>query len=183
MASCREETFTPKPRGYFDIHFPKKEYQLFNRPGYPFQFEYPVYAVAEKDSMFFDQKAENPWWLNLLFDSLNAKVYLSYKEINATQSLAKLLEDSYFMSHYHSKKADYINEPIFHTENNVHGLFYEVGGNAASAFQFYATDSHKHFVRGALYFNVTPNADSLRPMNAFLVKDMEHFIQTLKWTR
>jgi gliding motility-associated lipoprotein GldD len=85
------------------------------------------------------------------------------------------------MSHYHTKKADYINEPEFHTANNVHGLFYDVGGNAASALQFYATDSHKHFLRGALYFDVTPNVDSLRPVNEFLRKDIEHFIQTLSW--
>lgn len=183
MVSCREETYTPKPRGFFSVQFPEKKYQSFNREGYPFRFEYPVYAVAEKDSTFFDQKAENPWWLNLKVDTLGAKVYLSYKEISAKQPLSKLLEDSYFMSHYHTKRADYINEPIFHTKHNVHGVLYEVGGNAASAFQFYATDSHKHFVRGALYFSTTPNADSLKPMNEFLVKDLEHFIQTLEWTR
>lgn len=183
LNGCREETYTPKPRGYFSVNLPEKKYQQFDKPGYPFRFEYPVYAVAEKDSTFFDQKAENPWWLNLNIDTLGAKVYLSYKIISPQQPLSKMLEDSYFMSHYHTKRADYIKEPVFHTSNNVHGIFYEVGGNAASSFQFYATDSHKHFIRGALYFNVTPNADSLKPMNEFLAKDMEHFIQTLQWTR
>jgi hypothetical protein len=36
-------------------------------------------------------------------------------------------------------------------------------------------------LRGALYFDVTPNADSLRPINEFLKVDMEHMLETLKW--
>lgn len=184
MLSCDEEVFTPKPRGYFKIELPEKKYQAFTKEGYPYQFEYPVYTQIEKDTMFFDNAAENPWWINITSNELNAKIYISYKEINAQNSLLKLLDDSYKMSHYHSKKANYINENnVFHTPNNVHGLFYEVGGNAASSLQFFATDSTKHFIRGALYFNTTPNVDSLAPLNKFMRKDMEHLIQTLKWTR
>ena len=140
-----------------------------------------MYASISKDTLFFDQKTENPWWINLNFDSLGGKIYISYKQISPSQTLEKLLEDSYKLSHYHTKKADYINEPEFHTANNVHGVFYDVGGNAASSFQFYATDSFHHFLRGALYFDVTPNVDSLKPVNQFLQKDIEHLIQTLKW--
>ena len=181
---CDEETYTPKPRGYFKVALPEKEYTLFTREGYPYQFEYPVYSVIEKDSLFFREKTENPWWININIESLNAKVYISYKEINAQNPLINLLNDSYNMSHYHSKKANSISEKdVFHTANNVHGLYYKVGGNAASALQFYATDSTRHFIRGALYFNSTPNVDSLKPLNDFLRKDVEHLINTLKWTR
>ncbi len=177
-----EEQFTPKPRGYFAIDFPNKEYTSFLNTAYPYSFEYPHYGQIVKDTLFFGEKTENPWWINIDFPSLGGKIYLSYKAINSNQTLANLLEDSYQMSHYHTKKADYINEPEFHTEHGVHGLFYEVGGNAASALQFYATDSHKHFIRGALYFDVTPNVDSLKPVNEFLRKDIIHLINTLHWT-
>ncbi|MEZ5046281.1 MAG: hypothetical protein R2831_04745 [Chitinophagaceae bacterium] len=180
LVSCREPVYVPKPRGYAAVQFPEKKYQLFNKDHYPYTFEYPVYAQIEKDSLFFDKKTENPWWININIPSLGGKIYLSYKDV-AQYGLSKLLEDSYQMSHYHNKKADFINEPIFHTENNVHGIYYEVGGNAASAFQFFATDSHKHFLRGALYFDVTPNVDSLKPINQFLIEDIEHLIKTLKW--
>ena len=184
FSACSEEEFIPKPRGYYRIELPEKRYQAFQKEGYPYRFEYPVYTHIEKDSLFFDQAAENPWWINIVSDTLNAKIYLSYKAIDARQTLAQLIEDSYKMSHYHTKRADYINEDmVFHTPNQVHGLFYEVGGNAASAFQFFATDSHKHFIRGALYFNATPNKDSLEPLNRFMRKDIEHMIQTLQWTR
>lgn len=183
ITSCDEENYTPKQRGYYKIDFPQREYRTFNQPTYPYTFDYPVYADIVKDTMFFDQKTENPWWINIDFKGLGGKVYLSYKEINNKNMLNKMIEDSYQMSYFHTKKADYINEPEFHTANNVNGLFYEVGGNAASAFQFFATDSVKHFMRGALYFDVTPNADSLKPVNEFLIEDIRHIVNSLKWTR
>ena len=183
LLACEEETFIPKPRGYFSIPFPEKKYQPFSVPGYPYTFEYPTYANIEKDTMFFEKKAENPWWININFPELGGKIFISYKIISPSQPLSKLLEDTYQMSYYHTKKADFINDSVFHFKNNVHGLCYDVGGNAASAFQFYATDSFHHFLRGALYFDTTPNADSLKPVNQFLRNDIQHLIQTLNWTR
>lgn len=181
--SCREPVYTPKPRGYYAIDFPAKEYKVFESDGYPYKFETPVYSTIEKDSLYFNEKVENPWWINIAFPKLGGTIHMSYKTIGSQNTLQQMLQDSYELSHYHTKKADYINEPVFHTANNVHGVFYDVGGNAASAFQFFATDSHKHFIRGALYFDVTPNADSLKPINEFLIKDIEHIINTLSWTR
>ncbi len=181
MVGCREEVFVPKPRGYYEIDFPEKKYTTFEKEGYPYSFEYPVYSVIEKDSIFFTEKTENPWWINVNYKSLGGKVFISYKQFSGSESLSKLLEDSYQLSHYHTKKADYINEPVFHTPNNVHGVFYNVGGASASAFQFYATDSVRHFLRGALYFDVAPNADSLRPINEFLIEDIERMVKSIRW--
>jgi hypothetical protein len=39
----------------------------------------------------------------------------------------------------------------------------------------------RHFVRGALYFEVAPNADSLLPINNFLKADVVHLMNTLRW--
>jgi gliding motility-associated lipoprotein GldD len=63
----------------------------------------------------------------------------------------------------------------------VHGIFFHVGGNAATANQFFVSDSVKHFLRGALYFDTTPNEDSLNMVNRFLQQDMNHIINTLQW--
>jgi gliding motility-associated lipoprotein GldD len=60
-------------------------------------------------------------------------------------------------------------------------MIFTVGGNAATRYQFAATDSTKHFLRGSLYFDVTPNADSLKPATDFLLQDIEHMLNTLKW--
>jgi gliding motility-associated lipoprotein GldD len=177
-----EQNYIPKPRGYFNIQFPKKEYQDFNMPGYPYTFEYPVYARITKDTTFFGEKAENPYWINIEFPSLNGKIYMSYKAIGQHEnSLEKLVNDAFKMTYKHTYKADYIDEKNIHNANGVSGLFYEVGGNAASAKQFFATDSTRHFLRGALYFDAAPNADSLAPVHRFLQEDMWHLVETLRW--
>jgi gliding motility-associated lipoprotein GldD len=80
-------------------------------------------------------------------------------------------------------KASSIDDSVFRTQNGVEGIFFKIGGNAATANQFLVTDSVKHFLRGARYFDATPNADSLGIVNQFLQVDMKHMINTLKWTR
>ncbi len=66
------------------------------------------------------------------------------------------------------------------TPNGITGIFFKVGGNAATARQFFVTDTTSHFLRGALYFDATPNADSLGVVNNFLEADMKHLINTLQ---
>ena len=66
--------------------------------------------------------------------------------------------------------------------HRIFGLVYDIrGANAASSYQFYVTDSIANFVRGALYFNMVPNNDSLAPVIDFLKKDIEHLINTFRW--
>lgn len=182
FASCDPEINTPKPRGYYHIELPEHAYQKFDNAQYPYHFEYPVYSRVHKDTMFFNEKTENPYWINIDFPEFGGKIYMSYKIIGPGQSYDKLLEDSYELSSVHTKKADYIDNYTFdYPERRVYGVFYNVGGNAASAYQFYVTDSTRHFIRGALYFDVAPNADSLKPVNEFVQADMKHLLETLTW--
>jgi gliding motility-associated lipoprotein GldD len=85
------------------------------------------------------------------------------------------------LSDAHSLKASYKEDSLFKTPNNVYGLFFNIGGNVATSNQFLITDSSKHFMRGALYFDATPNEDSLGIVNEFVLEDMKHLINTLKW--
>ncbi|HRI22264.1 MAG TPA: hypothetical protein PLA68_14985 [Panacibacter sp.] len=170
----------PKPTGYFKIDFPQKKYQSFDQPGFPYSFEYPVYARIERDSSFFGDTPENPWWINVVFPQFNSRIYISYKVIGQYQ-LDKLLNDAFNLTNKQSVKATYINDSLIITPNNVHGMFFKVSGNVATASQFFLTDSTKHFLRGALYFDAAPNQDSLKPVNDFLVQDMQHLINTFKW--
>lgn len=181
FTACQQQHFTPKPRGYFRVDLPEKKYRLFDEPGYPYTFEYPVYANVIQDTLFFDERPENPWWINVDFPELNGKIYLSFKQINNRNTLEKLVNDAFKLTYKHTYKAAAIEEKEIHTPNKVYGLFYEVSGNAASAKQFYVTDSLRHFMRGALYFYASPNADSLAPMHKFVEEDMWHMVETLKW--
>ncbi len=172
--------YTPKPAGYFKIDFPEKKYQSFNKPGYPYSFEYPVYANVIKDSTFFGDSTENPWWINVDFPQFSARIYLSYKVIGKYK-LDSLLNDAFNLTNKHSVKATYIDDSLMNISNNVHGEFFKVEGDVATTYQFFLTDSTRNFIRGALYFDATPNEDSLRPVNQFLVDDMKHLIGTFKW--
>jgi gliding motility-associated lipoprotein GldD len=183
LVSCRPDTYTPKPRGYARLFLPQRYYRQFDAPGFPYRFQYPAYGRIVKDTTFFGQQPENPYWMNIDFASLGASIYLSYKPITATSPLAKLIEDAHEMSFAaHSKRADFIDERVYsNDQRRVYGILYHAGGNAASAYQFIATDSFRHFVRGALYFNVAPNADSLKPLNEFLKADVVRIMETLEW--
>ncbi len=178
--TCCNSTYVQKPTGYFNIDFPEKQYKVFDQPGYPYTFEYPVYANVVKDSSFFGDATENPWWININFPQFNGTIYISYKIIGQYK-LEKLLNDAFNLTNKHSEKANSIDDSLIATANNIHGMFFKVGGEVATASQFFLTDSTKNFLRGALYFNATPNQDSLQPVNDFLLQDMKHLINTFRW--
>jgi gliding motility-associated lipoprotein GldD len=180
LAACNSG-YTIKPRAYFKINFPEKAYQKFSVAGYPYSFEYPVYSKVVKDSAFFGEETENPYWINIDFPQFNARIYISYKDVQKN-NYDSLVNDAFTMSYkQHTYKASAIEPEAFTTPNNISGVFFSLKGNTATANQFFITDSVKHFLRGALYFNATPNQDSLKPVNDFLRQDMEHLINTLQW--
>ncbi|WP_317505187.1 hypothetical protein [Flavitalea sp. BT771] len=179
LFSCNSD-FTLKRRGYFKIDLPPHQYRTFDQPGYPYSFEYPVYANVVRDSSFFEAKPENPWWINIDFPRFNAKIYVSYKDIGHN-TFDKLRDDAFKMTFKHTSRASSIDQTPIRTANGVGGVFFNVGGNAATAHQFFVTDTTRHFLRGALYFDTTPNEDSLKPVNEFLQEDMNHLINTFRW--
>lgn len=179
FAACNSD-YTIKRKGYFRIDLPQHNYQLFDRAEYPYTFEYPSYARIVQDSTFFEDKPENPYWINIEFPSLDGKIYMSYKDVRKGQ-FDKLVDDAFKLTYKHSTKATAIRDSMMRTPNGITGIFFRVGGNAATAKQFFVTDSTRHFLRGALYFDATPNADSLGVVNDFLEIDMKHLINTLRW--
>lgn len=179
---CRPYIPTPKPRGYFRVDFPEKAYQKFDSDSFPFSFDYPTYAVITKDSNLV-KNDETPYWLNVYVPSLDATIYLSYKQITSDQSLDKLVDESFFLSGKHDVKADYIKTPTIITSKGNKGFLYIIGGNAASAYQFFITNEKTSAMRGSLYFNVAPNADSLAPMYDFLKEDLDVLIESFEFKK
>lgn len=180
LFSCNSE-YSPKKKGYYKIEFPERSYQKYHPTGAPYSFDYPVYSTVVKDTTFFEASPENPWWANIDFPQFNGRIYLSYKNIQNSQHFDQLINDAFKMTYSHTTKASAINDSLMTTENGVVGVYFKVGGNAATAHQFFVTDSVKHFLRGALYFDSTPNEDSLSVVNEFLFEDMKHLINSLKW--
>jgi hypothetical protein len=198
LFSCNSN-YTSKKEGYFKIDFPKKQYTTFNEPGYPYTFEYPVYAKIAKDSTYFLEGAKNPYWINIEFPTFNGTIFISYKKIGGlsdykvkdaagkyhdstgVNSFEKMVNDAYNLTYKNDVKAYSIQDSLMHTSNGISGVFFKVSGDVATAKQFFLSDTTHHFLRGALYFDATPNEDSLRPVNDFLQQDMKHLINTLRW--
>ena len=169
------ETYTPKPHGWLRTEFPEKKYRLFDSV-YPYTFEIPVYSKVVKDT----GKNVEKYWANWEFPKFNATVFLSYKNIQ--NNLDSYEEDTRDLAYKHSVKADAIESKIWENKDaKVYGILYDIKGDVASQIQFYLTDSTKHFLRGAFYFNEVPNKDSLAPALKFLRKDIDRMIQTFKW--
>ncbi len=173
--SCGSDTFTPKPKGYFRIDLPKKEYHSLEKDC-PFTCEIPNYTFTKKNI----NNPNKPCWFDLVFENLNASIYLSYKPVG--DNLNQYLEDSRSLAFKHTVKAFDIEQQIIsYPEKRVYGLVYSIEGNAASAYQFHLTDSTNHFIRGSLYFNNIPNQDSIQPVLAFVKEDIEHMFETFEW--
>lgn len=172
-----EGSYSPKPRGYFRIDFPEKQYLHFDE-GCPFVFDYPNYATIEQDQDH-DAKA---CWLDVVYPQFNARLHLSYFPVSGQTPLRELIEDARKFAFSHSVKASGIRqERIDYPDHKVHGLWYEIQGNVASGLQFFLTDSNKHYLRGALYFNENPRRDSIQPVMDYLEEDLQRLIQTTRW--
>lgn len=174
--SCGDDTPQPKPRGYFRIDLPEKQYvTLDTMPRY--SFEYPVYATITPDYHSLEEKD----WANVEFPTFKGTIHLSYK--NVDDNLSEYLEDSYLMITKHITKATGIRDSvIINKDKNVYGLVYFLDGEGvASPLQFYLTDSTRHFMRGSLYFNLYPNNDSMQPVIKYITEDVRHLIKTLEW--
>ncbi len=176
-ASCNSKRTAPKPRGYYRIEMPAAHsYVSAPLDGYPYSFEVSEYARVSAAT----EPGSEPYWINISYPAYNAKIHISYKHIRG--NLAKFVEDAYLMTYKHTIKADAIAAQQFESEDGrTFGLLYEISGNAASNVQFYITDSTRHFLRGALYFNTHPNADSLRPVIEYITEDIRHIMLSTQW--
>jgi len=178
FSSCgsNNDTYYPKPRGFFRLDLPDKKYVTFDSV-YPFTCRIP------ESSYIVPVKTNDPStvWFNLVFPQYNGSVNFSYKPVN--NNLYKLTEDAREFANKHIAKANEITEiRVSNTENKVYGLIYDIEGtNSASPYQFYLTDSVQHFVRGSLYFDAIPNNDSLAPVISFVKEDIQHMFETMSW--
>lgn len=178
LAACGGNAdYSPKPRGYYRIVYPAKQYQPYTE-GCPFTFDYPKYSKVEPDK----SRGAKPCWQNIQFPQFNATLHLSYEFITSKKEFNELIEDAHKLSFKHSVKATAIDEGVIaYPDRKVYGIYYTIDGNAASSAQFYLTDSTRHYLRGALYFNSEPRLDSIQPVLNFIKKDVDLMIKSFRW--
>lgn len=179
LMGCKEN-YTPKPHGYLRIDMPKTHSYKATPKKLPFTSFYS--DLAHWNELKSEQAHKrHSLWYNIDYKKYNAKVHLSYIQIE--NNLDSLLEESHKFAFEHTSRADAIDERTIHDEiKDVHCVVFNLKGNSASNMEFWATDSTKHFLRGALYLNTTPNVDSLNTIIDYIKEDINFFVQNIEWT-
>lgn len=174
LSACGNDP-VPRPTGYFRIDLPEKEYDRTDSIPFPFSFELPQYAFVN-----LQRTKQDPNLFNIDLPRFQARIHMSYLPVDT--NIHELIEDARSLVYKHVVKAQDIQENmIVNHEAGVYGTYYQIEGNAASGSQFFLTDSTEHFVRGALYFNVEPNYDSIAPVQQFIKADIERMIESFEW--
>ena len=176
LFACEEEAYFPKPIGYSRLDFPAHSYLKYSEDC-PFEFEYG------KSSNFVAVEGKNgaTCWFNIEYPNQKAKVHFSYLDIT-NKPVEGFIEDTRKLAMEHLTKADDFEENVVIDDSaRIYGVIYDFKGSTASNMQFFLTDSTHHFVRGALYFEVTPKADSLAPAEKFIEEELTHLINTFTW--
>ena len=168
LFSCNND-YTPKPRAYFKLDLPKKEFLIFENDD--FFFSFPSYAKVE-----IDRKSH---FLNVNFPEFSGKLHTTFVRLD--NNLLDHIEQSRSLAYKHNNQADIISEQVYiDQKNNVYGMLYDYEGVTATSTQFYLTDSLENFFRGSLYFNTEIN-DSIIPINNFIKNDIRFLIESFRW--
>ncbi|MBS1542218.1 MAG: gliding motility lipoprotein GldD [Bacteroidetes bacterium] len=176
LSACNRE-YAPKPKGYNRLILPEAEYQL-SPDTLPYRFEYSKHARFQKDTSWIRERH----WVEIYYPELKATIHITYKKINGSDKLLKeYLEDAYVLTSKHQIKAYAIEETLVKTPSGKTAVIAELEGEVPSQFQFTITDSVRNFLRGAVYFNVKVQNDSLAPAIDYVKKDAMHLINTMNW--
>ena len=176
VASCDRE-YLPKPLGYNRLELPEPAYQSLP-DSLPYTFNYSKHAILLADTSYVRDK----FWIEIYYPTIKSNIHITYKQLNGNKGLLKeFMDDAYTLTAKHQIKAYAINEVITVTPSGKTAVIAELEGEVPSQFQFTMTDSARHFLRGALYFNTKVQNDSLAPAIEYMKRDMMHMINTLEW--
>lgn len=172
LLACSEDPM-PKPHGYPRLDIPQKGYENWDSKC-DFKFRKPISAAVE-------QSNRDSCWFNLSYPSLNAKVHCSYIAVNG--HLKEIIDQEYKLREKHNQFATSVKEKIYRDpQKKVNALLFHISGTqAATPLQFFITDSVNHFFRGTLYFNTSPDNDSLAPAIDFIRTDIDTLVESFEW--
>ncbi len=178
LTACGGATseYSPKPKGYNRIDLPQNKYVKLKEKA-PYTFELSSYAKVRPDS----SKIAEPYWFHVIYPQLKAEIQLTYKKVPNNKTFDEFIEDSHMLLNKHQERAYSIDPYTIKTPTGKTAALFELSGEVPSQFQFYISDSTKHFLRGALYFRTATKNDSLKPVIDFIKKDIIHMLNTCEW--
>ena len=177
LISCGNDPL-PKPKGFLRLEYSSPKYKKVNLP---LPFSYDQNNKAKPIASIKKENDGESYGINIEYPDLKGTIYLTYRKVKAN-NLDSLLRDAQNLTQKHTTKADEIQSNLYENPNkDVYGMFYEVGGNAASQSQFYVTDSTNHFLSGSLYFYAKPNYDSIYPAAIYLKNLIRQIMASIEW--
>ncbi|MES2800764.1 MAG: hypothetical protein V4638_12160 [Bacteroidota bacterium] len=179
LTSCGDEKMNPKPPTYLRMDLPinGKSIDVVTQCG-------PKFQMSEFFTIEKTNKVEGNGACSFDIDlgKLNGKIYCFYYQLSTTDTLSKFINFANDKVDDHKVKATTINDfKILRPESKVFGTFFELEGDVATNFQFYLTDSSRHFFRAELLLNARPNYDSLKPTLDYIKKDLEKIYTSFRW--
>jgi len=171
LSACGNDP-VPKPRAMLRLEYPPAQYETYKKESnYQFIKNTKATITKEKNGAF-----------NLEYPFMKATLFITHKKVE--NNLDQFFTDAQKLTYEHVIKADAITEyPFVNPDDEVYGMLYGISGNAASQFQFYITDSTQHFLTGSLYFYAKPNYDSILPAAAYMKKDIQKIMESLRWEK
>lgn len=176
--ACSNDNETPKPRAYLRIDLPPHAWSVCDTAALPFTFETSNLAEVQ-----WKKNLPRDKWFTIAYPQYKGYVFITYKAIHGANDLRAQIDTSYKFVEGHFSYSSGIDENRFTDRSHkLSGTTYRLKGqNVASTYQFWVTDSNRHFLRGALYIDCTPNNDSLAPVLEYLQEDIDHMIESIRW--
>tara|TARA_B110000305_G_scaffold237081_1_gene299661 strand:+ start:269 stop:805 length:537 start_codon:yes stop_codon:yes gene_type:complete len=169
ITSCITAPIYPKPKAFLALSYQRAKYSLFEN-------DYYTLPVSKRAQILNETSRS----IELFYPELNASLYINYAPVTLSlEEMAHGIEKK--LSEHQTKATAIVAYPYEDDSVSKAGVLYEIKGNAASAAQFYVTDKEKHFLNGALYFNIKPNYDSIYPAVQYVIKDLREMISEVSW--
>jgi len=170
MMACSSPSSQQK--GAVDMEFPKAEYAS-STDSLPFTFD-----LSKQAKLTWQKNKPGEYFCNVDYPFLNARLYCTYHAITPDK-FRNFAEESRKMAYQHTAVATGISEKTYANDlSHVYGILYNIQGNVATPLQVALTDSNRYFFNASLYFNMTPNADSIAPAVNYIRKDIIRIMES-----
>ena len=176
LCACEESVNLPKKHGYPRMDLPDKTiHATYQSKSCPFIFEAPKGGEIVRD-------LTDSCWLDLFFPKYNLTWHISHRDTRSNnQSTDIHFEQHRKLVYKHSQKATEIRPSEFRVSGGyviAHELFGEVG---SPYYVFMRDSSNTQVAMMSLYFQTSLENDSLAPVIAYMKKEMDRTVGTLRW--
>jgi gliding motility-associated lipoprotein GldD len=177
LPGCAGEQPMPRPYAYHRVNLPDTT-TTHTRLDCPFELNLNQSARLS----YPKGKSGSACWADIHYPSIRASVHFTYVPLYNKETLGECIRGSQDLVFKHTIRAsEILEDSLLFPDRGVYGLFYRLSGHAASNSQFYVTDSTRHFLRAALYFDSTPHPDSMNPVVDYMLGEMERLAAGIRW--